>query len=47
MSEPLVFLNKGFLQNFTKEKSKPLEILQDWWDKETLFVSKLGRVYNT
>jgi hypothetical protein len=47
LSKPLVFLNKGFLENFTKENPKPLEILQDWWDEETPFVSKLNRVYNT
>jgi hypothetical protein len=40
-------MNKGFLENFAKEKSKPLEILQEWWGEETPFVSNLSRAYNT
>jgi hypothetical protein len=29
LPKPLVFMNKGFLENFTKENPKPLDIIQD------------------
>jgi len=47
LPKPLVFLNKGFMDKFIVEKSKPLELIQDWWDEETPFTTKINRVYNT
>jgi hypothetical protein len=47
LPKPLVFLNNG-MEKFTVENPKPLELIQEWWDKETPFtISKLNRVYNT
>jgi hypothetical protein len=47
LPKPLVFLNKGFLEKFTVENPKPIDLIQDWWDEENPFVSKLNKVYNT
>jgi hypothetical protein len=37
----------GFLEKFTMENPKLLELIQEWWDEETPFTTKLSRVYNT
>ena len=42
LPKPLVFLNMGFLEKFTMEMPNPLELIQEWWDKETPFTANLA-----
>jgi hypothetical protein len=41
------YFEQGIPREIYYEKVKPLEIIQDWWDEENPFISKLSRVYNT
>jgi hypothetical protein len=45
--QPNFFLDKPFRDAFTKENPKPVQIIQERWHEDKLFVTKLNKVYNT
>jgi hypothetical protein len=38
---PDVFLNKPFMEGFTKVNPKPVDIIQEWWDEDRFSLPRL------